>query len=68
MLYLWWLGAGLAHGEQVKLRVVPLVQENLRIIQGCGTGSGTGTGSVFNRVCGSGSVFGIRIRIREGKK
>jgi hypothetical protein len=35
--------------------------------QGCGSGSGSG--SVFNRVCGSGSVFGIRIRIRiqEGK-
>ncbi len=29
MLYLWRLGAGLAHGEQVKLRVVALVQENL---------------------------------------
>jgi hypothetical protein len=24
-------------------------------------------GSVFNQVCGSGSVFGIRIRIQEGK-
>jgi hypothetical protein len=24
-------------------------------------------GSLFNRVCGSGSVFGIRIRIQEGK-
>jgi hypothetical protein len=24
-------------------------------------------GSGFNRVCGSGSVFGIRIRIQEGK-
>jgi hypothetical protein len=26
-----------------------------------------GSGSVFNRVYGSGSVFGIRIRIQEGK-
>ncbi len=32
MLYLWGLGAGLAHGEQVKLRVVALVQENLQKI------------------------------------
>ncbi len=43
-------------------------------------GSGTGSvldpglwiririGSVFNWVCGSGSVFGIRIRIQKGKK
>jgi hypothetical protein len=41
--------------------------------QGYGSGSGSGIririGSVFNRVCGSESVFGIRIRIRiqEGK-
>ncbi len=37
--------------------------------QGCGSGSGIRIGSVFNRVCGSGSgsVFGIRIRIQEGK-
>jgi hypothetical protein len=26
-----------------------------------------GSGSVFNQVCGSGSVFGIRIRIQESK-
>ncbi len=33
MLYLWRLGAGLTHGEQVKLRVVALVQEYLPIIK-----------------------------------
>jgi hypothetical protein len=36
-------------------------------LQGCGSGSGIRIriGSVFSRVCGSGSVFGIRIQ--EGK-
>ncbi len=32
-----------------------------------GFGSGSGSESGFNQVIGSGSVFGIRIRIQEGK-
>jgi hypothetical protein len=44
-----------------------LIHTPNRYLRKGGRGEGQGFGSGFNQVSGSGSVFGIRIRIQEGK-